>query len=83
MASTEHDTREQRIRTRFTREVDRRDAGRADVEAANAELGKLFAEAIDSELGILKDLAEEAGVSRPTAYAMAKHPVTAKQEEGR
>jgi hypothetical protein len=73
MASTRNDTRRaDRLRHRLAEEVRHRDEGRAQVEAANAELGRIFAEAIESELGILKELAEEAGVSRTTAYAMAE-----------
>jgi hypothetical protein len=73
LASREQN-KEAKIRGRFSAAVRRRDAGRAEVEAANDEIGKLFARAIVAELGIVKELSEEAGVSRTTAYAMAKHP---------
>lgn len=68
------DDRADKIRSRFDAALKRRDAGRAEVEAANEDLGKLFAQAIVSKAVPLTELAEKAGVSRPTAYAMARRP---------
>lgn len=69
-----------KLRADFTAAVQRRNAGRAEVEAANEEIGKLFAKAIVGETGLVSTLSAEAKVSRTTAYAMAARPESATEE---
>lgn len=71
----------QPARKKFAFALKRRKSGEAEVDAANAELGAIYGEVIDAsrrELRAanpklnLQAVAGKAGISRPTAYALAE-----------